>query len=429
MPLLALGVSYRMAPVALLERLAVGEDDLPKAYRKLRETEAVAGGVILSTCNRVEVFAEVESYHSGFQALKRFLAESRDLQIEEFSEPLYAHYEDDAAEHLFGVASGIDSMVLGEPQILAQVRAALRRAEAEGAASPLVTALFRAAVRAGKRARAETPIGAAPSAIVAAGADLAEEALGGLAGRSTVVVGAGPIAELAAMHLREREVGEIRIVNRSEERGRRLADRVSARAAGLQELVGALAEAELVVCSTGASRPVVHRSDVEEARGRGSEGGAGKSMFFLDLGVPRDVEPSVANVPGVKLVAIDHLRGPLEATAAGAGEAIAGVRAIVADEVERFALWRRSARLAPLIQALRERGDRIQAAELARVASRLQDLSDREREAVESMARGIVAKLLHDPIVKVKELSGPASGDSHARTLAEVFGIEFPPAT
>src|SRR6266705_756156 len=183
MPILSLGVSYRRASVELLERLSFVHDDLPKAYRRLMDEPEISGAVILSTCNRVELYAEVASYHAGFLALKRFLSESREIGTDEFAEPLYSHYEDDAAEHLFEVAAGIDSVVLGEPQILSQVRQAYRRAEAEGATGPVLGRLFRSAVRAGKRARAETAIGASPAGFIEAGATLAEEALGPLRGR------------------------------------------------------------------------------------------------------------------------------------------------------------------------------------------------------------------------------------------------------
>src|SRR6266496_5296654 len=205
MPILALGVSYRRASVEVLERLAfTGDDDL-KAYRRLLEPDAVTEGVLLSTCNRVEVYAHVASYHSGFQELKRFLSESREIAIEDFAEPLYSHYEVDATEHLFSVAAGIDSVVLGEPQILTQVRQAFARAQAERAVGPMLSALFRGAIRAGRRARAETSISASPAAFVAAGLDLAERTMGPPRGHPAVVVGAGGMASLAAAELRRSE--------------------------------------------------------------------------------------------------------------------------------------------------------------------------------------------------------------------------------
>jgi glutamyl-tRNA reductase len=424
MPVLALGVSYRRAPVELLEQLAFTEDDYPKAYGRLKDLDELKEAVIVSTCNRVEVFAEVGSYHAGFLALKRFLAESRGVSPEEFAEPLYSHYEDDAAEHLFAVASGIDSMVLGEPQILTQVREAYRVAQSEGATGPMLSSLFRAAIRTGRRVRAETAIGASPATFVEVGTALAEQELGGLAGRSAVVVGAGVMATLAVKHLRDREVGQLRVVNRSVDRARRLAARAGAEPHGLDALVAALAQADLVVTSTGAAGTVIGPETLQDALAR--NGWGQRPLFLLDLAVPRDVDPAVKEFPGVRLADIDDLKEILAGNGAAPGE-LERARAIVVEEVHRFAAWRRAARLAPLIKALRERGARIQAAELARAAPRLSSLSDREWAAIEALASGIVAKLLHQPIVRLKERSGPGSGDELARAAAELFGVEFDP--
>jgi glutamyl-tRNA reductase len=424
MPILALGVSYRRAQVELLERLAFEDDDYTKAYARLLDLEAVREGAILSTCNRVEVFAEVTTYHAGFLDLKRFLSEASEVPPEELAEPLYSHYEDDAVEHLFRVAAGLDSMVLGEPQILSQVRAAHRRAEAEGGIGPTLSALFRGAIRTGRRARAETAIGASPAAFVEAGATLAERALGGLEGRAVAVVGAGGMASLAVKHLRTRGVGHIRVVNRNPDRAKRLAEKAGGEHAGLDLLVMAMSQADMVVSSTGAAGVVIGSDAVREAVA--ANGRAGRPLFMLDLAVPRDIDPEVVAVEGVRLADIDDLRDVLASTAAPATREIDRVREIVAEEADRFGAWRRAARFAPLIQALRDRGDRVQAAELARLAPRLSGLSERERAAVEALARGIVAKLLHDPIVKLRELSAPGAGDSLARSVAELFGLEFP---
>ena len=427
MSILALGISYRRAPVELLERLSFTEPDYPKAYRHLLDLDPVTEGVVLSTCNRTEVYAEVSSYHAGFLALKRFLSESREVAPEDIADPLYAHYEDDAAEHLFGVAAGIDSMVLGEPQILSQVRHAVRTAGGEGAVGPIMSAVFRAAVRTGRRARSETAIGASPAVLVDAGMRLAADRVGPLAGRSAVVVGAGGMAGLAASALRAQGVGRIRILNRSLDHAVRLAERTGGEAHGLSALEDALVGADVVVCSTGAAGTVIGIDAVRaslEARSRNE-----RPLFLLDLAVPRDVDPEVSSLPGVSVADIDDLKEALAdrgMASASAGE-VARVRDIVGEEVRRFAAWRRSTRLAPLIQALREQGDRVQATELARVRSRLSGLSERDWEAVQGLAGRIVAKLLHDPIVRVKEASGPGSGDALARALAELFGIEFRP--
>ncbi len=416
MPILALGVSYRRASVDLLERLAFPDEAFEKAYDRLRGLEDVAGAVLLSTCNRVEVYAEVSRYHQGFQDLKTFLADAREVSVEEFADPLYAHYEDQAAEHLFSVAAGIDSMVLGEPQILSQVRAAMKRAEEEGASGASLGSLFRQAVRVGRRARAETDVGASPAAFVEAGAALAQEHLGGLEGRRALVLGAGKMSALAVDALRERGVGQVRVLNRTPERARRLASRVGAEHGGLDALEEGLRWADLVVASTGATGIVVDAA---------AAGGAldGRPVFFLDLAVPRDVDPGVREVPGAVVADIDDLRGVLEERRAGVEAEVAKVRAIVEEETRRFRVRQREARLAPLITALLERGEEVRARELRRMASRLAGLSERDREAVEALTRGIVNTLLHDPIVRVKELSGPG-GEAYARALAELFELE-----
>jgi glutamyl-tRNA reductase len=418
MPILALGVSYRRAPVELLERVAFGRDDLAKAYRQLLEAEPVRGGVILSTCNRVEVYAEVDAYHPGLQAVRGFLAESRGVDPEEVAEPLYSHYEDQASEHLFSVAAGLDSMVQGELQILSQVRQAYLAAESERAAGPVLSALFRRAIRTGRRARAETAIGASPSAFVEAGAELAERSLGGLAGRALLLVGAGNMAELALRHLLSRRMAPVAVVSRSEEKAVRLAGLGGGHGGPLADLARGLAEADLVVSGTGATGLIVDR----ETMARAVNERGGRAVFVLDLAVPRDVDPAAGDLPGVTLANLDHLKDVV----AGADESeIRSVRRIVSEEVARFSGWRRATRLAPVIEGLYQRGERVRRRELERVRARLADLTDEERAAVEAATRAIVAKLLHDPVVRAKALSDGA--DHQARLLAQLFGLEDPP--
>jgi glutamyl-tRNA reductase len=421
MAILALGVSHRRATVELLERLAFADADFTKAYRRAVDDPAIDEAVVLSTCNRIEIYGSVPSYHAGFQALKRLLCESREVDAETISEPLYSHYEGDAAAHLFSVAAGLDSMVLGEPQILSQVREALRRSTAEGATGPRLTALFHAAARAGRTVRTNTAVGAAPDAFIAAGADLAAETLGGLEGKHALIVGAGQMSALALKHLRHRGVGTIRVVNRSIARARALAERAGAEHGDLDALADKIADADIVISATGAAGIIL----TEEVL-RATMSDRARPLFVLDLAVPRDVDPTAAAIDRLHLVDIDGLRGELEARDAGAAEDISRAHDIVAADVHRFTLRRRSERLAPLIHALRERGDGAVAAELERFRSELSSLTPDERAAVEALARGIVAKLLHDPIVRLKELSTPGTEDAHAKLAAELFGLELP---
>ena len=420
MGILGLGVSFRRAPVELLERLAFDDADLTKAYQHAHDLDGLDEVVILSTCNRVEAYGNVPSYHSGFLALKRVLVETRGIEHEELSDPLYAHWERDATDHLFSVAAGLDSMVLGETQIQRQVREALRRAETEEATGPMLATVFHAAVRAGRRVRHETGLGAAPDAYIAIGTDLADDALGGIAGRMTVVIGAGGMAELAVRHLRSRGVGPVRVLNRSLEHARALAERTDSDHGGLDGLPGALEDADLIVSATGAAGHVIGRADLRRA----TAGRAGRPLVILDLAVPRDVEPEATELDGVRVIDILALRDRIGDDSPQTAEEVARARAIVDDEVRRWIVRRRGDELAPVIKALRERGDRVVRAEIDRWASRLTELTPVERDAVEAIARGVAAKLLHDPIVAMKERNEPGTDRGHARLLAELFGLD-----
>ncbi len=416
MAVLALGISFRRAPIDLLERLAFTDDDLVKAYRRVEDVDGVEEAVVLSTCNRVEIYGSVPSYHSGFLSLKRLLAETRGVPEAELANGLYAHWERDAVEHLFSVAGGLDSMVLGETQIQAQVREALRLADGEGAAGSRLRGLFHAASRAGRRIRQETSLGAAPDAFVERAAGLAEEVLGDLSGRSAVVIGAGTMASLGVKHLRRRGVGQIRILNRSLPHARALAERSGAEPGDLDSLPDALRGADLVLSATGATGVVVHTEQVREARS-----GDASPLVLLDLAVPRDVESGTGELPGVSLFDVDALRdrGSVEEV-----DAVARAREIVSEEVRRYVVRRRGDELSPVIRAVRRRGDAIVQGELERHAARLADLSPDERAAVQALARGIVAKLLHDPIVALKERSEPGSERTHAALLVDLLGLD-----
>jgi glutamyl-tRNA reductase len=275
--------------------------------------------------------------------------------------------------------------------------------------------VFHAAARTGRRVRSETGVGAAPDAFITAGTDLAETTLGDLVGRRAVVVGAGHMSALAVKHLRERGVATIRILTRSLERARALAERTSSEHGDLDELPDAIATADLLVSATGAAGVIVPASAFARIA---------RPLFALDLAVPRDVEPSVRDLAHVTLVDVEGLRDTLAIRGADAAGEIERAHTVVAEEVERFALRRRSERLAPLIHALRQRGDAVIAGELERFRRDLGSLTPDERAAVEGVARGIVAKLLHEPIVRLKELSSPGSRDAHAKLLAELFGID-----
>jgi glutamyl-tRNA reductase len=338
---------------------------------------------------------------------------------DELSDPLYSHWERDAVDHLFEVAAGLDSMVLGETQIHAQVREALRRAAAEGGVGVALTGVFHAASRAGRRVRQETSLGAAPDAFVALGADLAADALGDLRGRDVVVVGAGQMAALAVKHLHQKGVGPTRILNRSLEHARALAQRTNAAHGDLDQLPDALTHADLVVSATGAAGHVIDAAMVADAM----QARDGRPLVVVDLAVPRDIDPASGDIEGVTLLDIAALRDGVAAHSPETADDIAQAQRLVEDEVGRWVSRRRGEELAPVIKALRRHGDAVVDAELDRVRTRLAALDPAEREAVESAVRGVAAKLLHDPIVGMKERIEPAREREVALLLAQLLGL------
>lgn len=418
MSVLVVGLSYKGAPLDLLERLSFVPSDLPKALHAARASEHVREAVILSTCNRVEVYGVVEGFHSGVHALSSFLADFHHAPFEAFAERLACRYEGEAVSHLFGVASGIDSMVVGEPQILQQVRRAFRLAAEEGAVGPVLSALFRHAIRVGRRARTETAIARSASALALAGATAARAELGSLSGRTVLVVGAGKMSDLSVAALAS-EGAHMLVANRTADRARARAARVGGETVAMADLAGALERADLVLTSTGSHEPVVTRDAVAGAmRAR-----AGRPMVILDLAVPRDVEPSAGEIPGVSLRDLEALRETVAPSAEQLLE-VDRVRALVAAETPRFLAWQRAHVLAPMLAALQDRAERVRERELERAASLLAGLGGAERDAVETLTRSIVSKLLHDPVAAVKRLAGTPEGEALARALRALFDLE-----
>jgi glutamyl-tRNA reductase len=413
---LVLGLSYKTAPLDLLERVAVAAEQLPKALTSLLQREHVEEAVVLSTCNRVEVYAHVSRYHGGVKDLRDFFADWSGTPPEDFASLAYDYYDDRAATHLFSVASGLDSMVVGERQIALQVKQSLQAAEAEAATGRLLATLFRQALRVGKRTRAETGISAGASSMVDVGLDAAAQVLGDLTGRAVLVVGAGKMGGMAARRLAG-QAEHLIVANRTEEKGRRLAERVGARLVDLDHLGAGLREADLVVCSTGAPMPVVDAEAVAAAMA----GRPDRPLVLLDLAVPRDVDPACAAVPGVTVLDVDAIRA-LTDTGSTGGE-VAKARALVEEEAERYAAWTRGVRVEPTIAALRSRAEQVRTAELQRLAARFRDLDDRERDALEALTQGIVNTLLHEPSIRLKRIADRRGGDLYATALRELFDL------
>jgi glutamyl-tRNA reductase len=424
-PVLVVGANFRSAPLELLERLAIDPERRPKALAGLLDLEHVHEAVVVSTCNRVEVYAAVSRFHGAAGEVRRFLADLCGLALEEFADHLYDYYEERAARHLFAVAAGVDSMVVGEAQILGQVREAFQAAQAERSVGPVLSALFTQAIRVGRRARRETGIGAGLMSTVTVGLRVARGQLGDLAGRRALLVGAGSLARLAGRSLREAGAGELVVANRTSAAGTALARELGGRAVPLERVEDELAAADLAVAATARPTPTVTAATVRAAVGRRDP--AGGTLVLLDMGVPRDVEPEVRGIPGVVLADLDALRAVLE-TDEGPRREVERVRALIARETGAYMVGRREARLVPTIRALQARAERVRRQELARAAARLAGLDERQRAAVDAVTRGLVNKLLHDPMVRGKSLAARADGDLYVAALRELYGLDPRPA-
>jgi glutamyl-tRNA reductase len=419
MSLLVVGVSHRSAPVPLLERVALTGDPLTKLVHDIAATGPVGETVVLSTCNRVEVYADVTKFHPAVAEIPDLIARYTGVPLDELTGHLYVHYEQRAVQHLYSVACGLDSMVVGEAQILGQVREALALAQRLGTAGRVLNELVQQALRVGKRAHNETGIDRAGQSLVSVGLDLVAGALGGaVQGKSAIVVGAGSMSALAAATLRRVGAGRIVIANRTVGRGRRLADQVGGAAVSLAELPAALAQADLLISCTGATGLVVHHDSITAAMAVRD----GRPIVLLDVALPRDVDPGVREVPGVTLVDLEAI-----AEASVGAEDVDAVRAIVAEEVLAYRGLQIEAQLAPTVAALRSKAAEVVAAELSRLDGRVPELTEQAREEVARTVRRVVEKLLHSPTVRVKELATEPNGHGYAEALRELFDLD--PAT
>jgi glutamyl-tRNA reductase len=442
MSVLVVGLSHKSAPVATLERAVVTGDTLGKLLRDVFHADDVAGSLVVSTCNRVEVYAEVEKFHGGLSAICELLARHAGIPLPELTPHLYVHYEDRAVQHLVSVACGLDSMVIGESQILGQVRQSLRLAREQGTLGRSLSDLGSLALRAGKRAQAETGIGKAGASLVSVGLTAAAERLhqgrqvraredsaGILAGLSVLVVGAGSMSSLAAATAARMGAARLVVANRSATRAGRLAATVSpavvTTTTDLSRLPAEIAAADLVVSCTGAPGHVITADTVAAALA--SRAAAPATLVLLDLALPRDVDPAAGRLPGVTVIGLEAVgeAGSHGLPGAGAHEDdVAAVRRIVAEELAAYVSANRAARVAPTVVALRAKAAEVVDAELARLVGRLGGMDPRSRrEIAQSMSR-IADKLLHAPTVRVKELAGSPGGDSYEAVLRVLFDLD-----
>jgi glutamyl-tRNA reductase len=411
-----IGLNHRTVPLELLERTTVAADALPKALHDLMSRPNVDEAVLLSTCNRTEVYAVAERFHGAFQDIRDFLCDVAGMAPEQLQPHLYSQHDAAAAAHLFSVAAGLESAVLGESEILGQVRTAWATAQAEGAARSALNLLFRHALEVGKRARTETAIGRSTASVSYAAVEMVSERFGPLQDAKVLVVGAGEMGEGIVNALTGAGVGHVTVVNRTHERALELAARLAGRAVPFVELAAALADADVLLTSTGSGTVIVEADVVERAK-------AGRPLLVVDVAVPRDVDAAVADLPGVTLLDLDDLRDWAARGIAERAAEAARVRLIVAEEVVNYGEVVVTRQAAPLVAQLHEHAESVRAGELARYRRRLSELDESERDAVDALTRAIVAKLLHDPTVNLKRDVGTPRGERNAAAVRDLFDL------
>ncbi|MEQ6902394.1 glutamyl-tRNA reductase [Nocardioides sp. YIM 152588] len=420
MSILVVGISHNSAPVALLERVALDDAGVTKLVADAAACDHVTEATVISTCNRLEIYTEVDRFHGSIEQLSRLLVDRAGASTESMLPHLYVHYDDGAISHLFQVAAGMDSMALGEGQILGQTREALRRGQEVGTVGPALNVLFQQALRVGKRTRAETGIDqVAPTLVTAALAEIgsAFDRPDPIAGANVVVVGAGAMAGLATATARRLGAGRITVVNRSAERAERLATQYDAEPAPWSAMHERLAGADVLISCTGAVGAVVTAEQVAAARGADAA-----PLGVIDLALPHDVEPAVGELPGVRLVGLADLATVM--LPGDAAEEVHEVRRIVRQEVTSFLAARRQASVTPTVVALRSMATSVVDAEMTRLESRLTELDPLVLAEVRQTVRRVADKLLHEPTVRVKELANEQGAVSYAAALAELFALD-----
>lgn len=415
MTLVVVGVSHRSAPFEVLDRLATDEAGAHRLVADAVASDHVAEAMVLTTCNRVEIYADVDRFHGAVEDLGALLAKNSGIPVPDLGTHLYVHYDARAVHHLMSVASGLDSMVVGEQQILGQVRQAWRDADEAGTLGRELHALSQAALRVGKRVHTETAIDHHGASVVSVGLDQAIAALGTLSDRRAVVVGAGAMSSLAVQHLRRVGINSITVLNRTKANAENLAGAETSEelhiiSGDLADLPGALAEADVVVACTGSADVVIRASDVAPGRPR----------VFLDLALPHDIDPVVADIDGCTLITLGSMATGIAAHSEAEGEAAA----IVDDEARRFLAERAADSIQPLVVSLRARADGIVEQEVQRLRLRMPDLSDDDTQEVERAIRRAVSTLLHTPTVRIKEMASDPDGERLAAAVRALFDLD-----
>ena len=414
MSVLVVGISHNSAPVSLLEAASVDSDGLQKLLTDVAGCEHVSEAAVIATCNRLEIYTEVERFHGSVEELSRRIIEGAGQTLEKMLPHLYVHYDDGAVSHLFKVVAGLDSMAVGEGQILGQARSALQLGQEMGTVGPALNSLFQQALRVGKRSRAETDIDRAAPSLVTAALGRAAGAVGDVRGKRVVIVGAGAMAGLATATVSRLDAADIVVVNRTVTNAERLAHEYSARSAELDRLADEVAAADIVITCAGASGVLVPAEMVGDR--------SDHPIALIDLALPHDIDPDAGSLPGATLIDLAALADELHASPAG--REVLAVRDIVTQEVAAFLSARRQSAVTPTVVALRTMATGVVSAEMERLDGKLPGLDEATRDEVLRTVRRVADKLLHEPTVRVKELANESGAVSYAAALAELFALD-----
>lgn len=420
MYILMVGLNHKTAPIEIREKLAFSGSSLNNAYQQLMQTKDIEGAVILATCNRTEIYANARNIEEGMQALTKFAIEFGHLEHDEFNTYFYKPNCYDTILHLFRVASGLDSMILGESQIIAQVKEAYKNAMEAGATDSILNTLFQAAISVGKRVRTETDIDKHPLSASSAAVELARVQLGDLHNKSVIVIGAGEMSELTTRYLLNYNLKSVIVSNRSYQKAAALAEIFGGRAVHFDQLTEELIHADIVISCTAASHYVLNYancSDILKAR-------HGKPIIMIDIAVPRDIEPSLSSIDGVQVYDIDDLQQVVDSNYLERKKAAHKAESIIAEELQKFNEWMSSLSVVPVVSALKAKGDLIKRQEIQKVFNRL-DLNERERKVISTMANNIVNQLLHHPVVSLKEMACSNQGHLYAEVTNKLFDLQI----
>ena len=418
MSIVVIGVNHRTGPLALLERVAIPAEELPKAVIGLTSRQNIREAMVLATCNRTEVYAVAEKFHGAYADIRDFFGELSGLPADQLHAHLYSQHDEGAIRHLFEVAAGLDSAVLGESEILGQVRKAWELARHEGGAKATLNLLFRHAIEVGKRVRTETAIGRGTASVSHAAVEMAIDRLGTLVGKRVLVVGAGDMGEGIAAALVQAGATDISVTNRTLERAAQLAKRVSGRVVPFGKLPTAISRADVLLTCTGSGGVLVDVDTMVAGRL-----GVADPLLVVDIAVPRDVAPDVNELPDVTLLNLDHLRDWADRGLAQRAGETDRVRAIVAEDIEHYLVESTARQAAPLVAQLHEQAEAVRTGELDRFANRLAGFDDAQLATVDAVTRGIVAKLLHQLSVKLKADAGTPQGERNAAAVRDLFDL------